>query len=333
MLIGQFGKNSLISMTILLTGANGFVGSALSKTFLDSKINYRAALRTLDGKPHGLEKIAVGDISSRTDWKLALKDIECVVHLVARVHVMHDSSVDPLSEFRRVNVEGTRNLALQAVEAGVKRFVYLSSIKVNGESTLPDTCFTSNDLVNPQDPYGISKWEAEQVLHKISAETGLEVVIIRAPLIYGPNAKGNFDSMVKWLRRGVPLPLGSIDNRRSLVGLDNLCDLISCCVDHRAAAGQTFMVSDGEDLSTTELLRRTSYALGVKPRLINVPQSLFEFGAKLFSREDLAQRLFGSLQVDISKTKELLNWTPPISVDEGLHKAVSRYKDPVNFTL
>lgn len=310
-------------MTILLTGANGFVGSALSKTFLDSKINYLAAIRTLDGKNNKSKKISVGDISSLTDWKLALKDIECVVHLAARVHFMNDTSVSPLSEFRRVNVEGTLNLALQAVAAGVKRIVYLSSIKVNGESTLPNSCFSSNDSVNPQDPYGISKWEAEQSLHQISAETGLEVVIIRPPLVYGPNAKGNFFSMVKWLERGVPLPFGSIDNRRSLVGLDNLCDLISRCVDHPAASGQTFMVSDGEDLSTTELLRRTAYALGVKPRLINVPQSLLEFGANLFGQEDLAQRLFGSLQVDISKTKELLNWTPPISVDEGLLRAVS----------
>ena len=320
-------------MTILITGANGFVGYALRKTFLESKINSREALRTLGGKNDGSEKIAVGDISSITDWKLALKDIDCVVHLAARVHVMHDNSVDPLSEFRRVNVQGTRNLALQAVEAGVKRIVYLSSIKVNGESTQPSSCFAADDFVNPQDPYGISKWEAEQVLHQISSETGLEVVIIRSPLVYGPNAKGNFASMVKWLERGVPLPFGSINNKRSLVGIDNLCDLISRCVDHPAAAGQTLMVSDDEDLSTTQLLKRTAYALGVNPRLINIPQPLLEFGANLFGQEDLAQRLFESLQVDISKTKELLNWTPPISVDEGLRRAVSRYKDPVNFTL
>jgi nucleoside-diphosphate-sugar epimerase len=310
-------------MTILLTGANGFVGSALSKKFLDSKINYRAALRALDGKNSGLEKIVVGDISSNPDWKLALKDIDCVVHLAARVHVMNDLSVDPLSEFKCVNVEGTRNLALQAVAAGTKRFVYLSSIKVNGESTQSNSCFTADDSVDPQDPYGISKWEAEQALIQIASDTGLEVVIIRPPLVYGPNAKGNFSSMVKWLRRGVPLPFGSINNKRSLVGLDNLCDLISRCVDHPAAAGQTFMVSDDEDLSTTELLRRTGYVLGVEPRLLNFPQPLLEFGAKLFGQDNLAQRLFGSLQVDISKTKKLLNWTPPFSVDEGLKRAVS----------
>jgi len=323
MLTGQSGKNNLNPMAILLTGANGFVGSVLSKTFLDSKINYVAAIRTLSGKNDGSEKIAIGEISSRTDWKLALKDVECVVNLAERVHVMHDTSVDPLSEFRHVNVEGTRNLALQAVAAGVMRIVYLSSIKVNGELTQLNSCFTADDSAKPQDPYGISKWEAEQVLHKISGETGLEVVIIRPPLIYGPNAKGNFASMVKWLRRGVPLPFGSIDNRRSIVGLDNLCDLILRCVDHPAAPGKTFMVSDDEDLSTSDLLRRTAYALGVKPRLINVPQSLLEFGANIFGQEDLAQRLFGSLQVDISKTESLLNWKPPFSVDYGLKRAVS----------
>ena len=310
-------------MTILLTGANGFVGSALSKTFLDSKINYRAATRAIGGKNDGSVKFAVGDISSHTDWKLALKDIDCVVHLAARVHVMRDASLDPLSEFRRVNVEGTRNLALQAVAAGIKRFVYLSSIKVNGESTQPNSCFTADDSVDPQDAYGISKWEAEQALREISAETGLEVVIIRPPLIYGPNAKGNFSSMVKWLKLDVPLPFGSINNKRSLVGLDNLCDLISRCVDHPAAAGMTFMVSDGEDLSTTDLLNRTAFAMGIKTRQINVPQKLLELSASLLGQADLAQRLFGSLQVDISKTKKILNWKPPFCVDEGLKRAVS----------
>jgi nucleoside-diphosphate-sugar epimerase len=274
---------------------------------------------------HVGDNIAVGDIGPKTNWQTALAiQPEVVVHLAARVHVMHDTSVDPLSEFRYVNVEGARNLALQAVEAGVKRFVYLSSIKVNGELTQPNSCFTADDSAKPQDPYGISKWEAEQVLHKISVETGLEVVIIRPPLVYGPNAKGNFASIMNWLRLGIPFPFGSIDNRRSLVGLDNLCDLISRCVDHPSAAGQTFMVSDDEDLSTPELLKRTALAMGIKSRLINVPQPLLQFSAGFFGRGDFAQRLFGSLQVDISKTKDILNWEPPLSVDEGLKRAVSR---------
>jgi len=237
--------------------------------------------------------------------------------------VMRDASLDPLSEFRRVNVEGTRNLALQAVAAGVKRFVYLSSIKVNGELTQPNSFFTADDSVNPQDPYGISKWEAEQVLHQISKNTGLEVVVIRPPLIYGPNAKGNFASMVKWLGRGIPLPFGSINNLRSLVSVDNLCDLILCCVDHPVAAGQTFMVSDDEDLSTTDLLNRTAFAMGLKTSQINVPQKLLELSASLLGQSNFAQRLFGSLKVDISATKNLLDWKPPISVDEGLKRAVS----------
>ncbi len=310
---------------ILLTGASGFVGSSLLNNFRLSSKNIKPVGRNisqLDNKKIFCWK-EIKAIDSHTNWLEALEDVEVIVHLAARVHVMRDSSVNPLSEFRQVNVEGTRNLALQAVAAGVKRLVYLSSIKVNGESTLPDTCFTSNDLVNPQDPYGISKWEAEQVLLNISAETGLEVVIIRPPLIYGPSAKGNFASMVKWLRRGVPLPLGSIHNKRSLVSVDNLCDLISQCVFHPAAAGQTFMVSDNDDLSTTELLTRTAFAMGIKPNLFNVPQKLLELSTTLLGQSDLSQRLFGSLQVDISKTKDILNWKPLISVDEGLKRAVS----------
>jgi len=310
---------------ILLTGASGFVGSVLLNNFYLSGKNIKPVGRNISQLAN--KKIfcwkEIKAIDSHTNWLEALENVEVIVHLAARVHVMRDISVNPLSEFRQVNVEGTRNLALQAVEAGVKRFVYLSSIKVNGESTLPDTCFTSNDLVNPQDPYGISKWEAEQVLHNISAETGLEVVIIRPPLIYGPSAKGNFASMVKWLRRGVPLPFGSIHNKRSLVSVDNLCDLISQCVFHPAAAGQTFMVSDNDDLSTTELLTRTAFAMGIKPNLFNVPQKLLELSTTLLGQSDLSQRLFSSLQVDISKTKELLNWKPLISVDEGLKRAVS----------
>ena len=311
---------------ILLTGASGFVGSELLNKFHLSAKNIRPAGRNISqvlNKKNFCWK-DIKAIDSHTNWLDALEDVEVIIHLAARVHVMHDSSADALSEFRRVNVEGTRNLALQAVAAGVKRFVYLSSIKVNGESNQPNSCFTVDDFVNPQDPYGISKWEAEQVLHKISSETGLEVVIIRPPLVYGPNAKGNFASMVKWLRLGVPLPFGSIDNRRSLVGLDNLCDLILRCVDHPAAAGQTFMVSDDEDLSTTELLKRTAFAMGIKSRLINVPQPLLQFSADIFGRGDFAQRLFGSLQVDIAKTKDILSWKPPLSVDEGLKRAVSR---------
>ncbi len=310
-------------MTILITGASGFVGNALRSKFQNSGISYITALRRFCNNQNEFKNIVIGEISSQTNWKSALDNVKCVIHLAARVHVMKEISLSPLAEFRRINVEGTRNLAQQAVEAGVKRFIYLSSIKVNGESTPPNTYFSSNDSVNPQDPYGISKWEAEQALHQISAGTGLEVVIIRPPLIYGPNSKGNFASMLKWLRRGVPLPFGNINNQRSLVSLENLCDLILQCTVHPAAAGQTFMVSDNDDLSTTELLTRTASAMGIKPNLFNVPQKLLELSTTLLGQSDLSQRLFGSLQVDISKTRDMLNWKPLISVDEGLKRAVS----------
>jgi nucleoside-diphosphate-sugar epimerase len=214
-------------------------------------------------------------------------------------------------------------LARQASVVGVKRFIYISSIGVNGAKSIIGNPFTEADLPQPHNPYALSKWEAEQGLREISTNTGLEVVIIRPPLVYGANSKGNFSSMLRWLRRGVPLPFGAINNQRSLVGLDNLCDLIVRCVDHPAAVGKTFMVSDDEDLSTTELLKRTSAAMGIKPKLINIPQHVLELSAYFFAQKELAQRLCGSLQVDISTTKDLLNWKPPISVDEGLLRAVS----------
>jgi len=246
-----------------------------------------------------------------------------VIHLASRAHVLRENVDDPLTLFRVANVKGTLNLARQAAAAGVTRFVYISSVGVNGAKSIIGTPLTEADLPNPHNPYALSKWEAEQGLKEISADTGLELVIIRPPLVYGPNSKGNFASMLKWLQRGVPLPFGSINNRRSLVGLDNLCDLISLCIDHPAAVDQTFMVSDDDDLSTTELLKRTAAAMGIKLRLINVPIQVLEFSAYVFGQRDIAQRLFDSLQVDISKTKKLLNWKPPITVEEGLKRAVS----------
>jgi nucleoside-diphosphate-sugar epimerase len=306
-------------MKILVTGASGFVGRELC-IYL-RLLGYDVipvSRRTVD-----IKDVVVLKFGSDTEWSLLLEKCDYVIHVAGRAHVMTENQSDPLKIFRSVNVTNTIDLARLSARCGIQRFIFISSIKVNGEFTQPEKYFTADDIPSPKDPYGISKWEAEQALQQIASETGLEVVIIRPPLVYGPNAKGNFASMAKWLERGVPLPFGSIDNRRSLVGLDNLCDLISRCVDHPSAAGQTFMVSDDEDLSTTELLRRTAYALGVEPSLINVPQSLLEFCAKMFNQEDLAQRLFGSLRVDISKTKKLLNWTPPISVDEGLRRAVS----------
>jgi len=238
---------------------------------------------------------------------------------------MSDTSSDPLTEFRKVNVEGTLSLARQAAAAGVRRFIFISSIKVNGEGTVLGAPYHADAQPLPADPYGISKMEAEQGLRALAADTGMEVVIIRPTLVYGPGVKANFLNLMRWLHKGVPLPFGAIHNLRSLVALDNLVDLIVTCIDHPAAANQTFLVSDGEDLSTTELLRRMGTALGKPARLFPVPSRLIEVGAAMLGKQALAQRLCGSLQVDISKTRELLNWTPPVSVDEALRKTAKHF--------
>ncbi len=314
-------------MTTLVTGANGFVGSALCARLLRDGAALRGAVRSLSSQPDGVEVIAVGELSSETDWTVALRSVGQVVHLAARVHIMNDKSSDPLAEFRRVNVEGTANLARQAAAAGVRRFVYLSSIKVNGEFTQEGRPFSADDAPAPADPYGVSKHEAEQTLRQIAAYTGMEVVIIRPPLVYGPGVKANFESMMRWLARGVPLPLSAVtQNRRSLVALDNLVDLIVTCLTHPAAANQTFLVSDGEDLSTAGLLKWMGVALGHPARLFYVPPSMLKLGAQAVSKPGIYQRLCGSLQLDIAKTRQLLDWTPPVSVDEGLRRAAEGFQ-------
>ena len=270
--------------------------------------------------PIGVGNVVVGSIDGSTDWLDVLADCEVVVHLAARVHVMKDATADPLEEFRRVNVQGTLNLARQAAAASVRRFVFVSSIGVNGAETFQQL-FTAQDQAAPHSPYAVSKYEAELGLQVLAAETGMEVVIIRPPLVYGPNAPGNFGSLMRWLKRGVPLPLGAIHNQRSLVALDNLVDLIVTCLTHSAAANQTFLVSDSEDVSTTELLQRMGQALGRSARLIPVPASILKLAATMLGKREMAQRLCGSLQVDIEKPRRLLGWTPPISLDEGLRRA------------
>lgn len=299
---------------ILVTGANGFIGGALTQQievrgYLVRKFAMRTALtpgRSTAKLPHARTEIAM------------LNGVYGVVHLAARVHVMHDTESDPLAAFRHSNVETTLALASQAAQAGVQRFIFISSVKVNGEYTQPGRPFRADDAPAPQDPYGISKMEAEIGLRAIAQQTGMEVVIIRPPLVYGPGVKANFASMVRWLQRGVPLPLGAVNNRRSLVALDNLVDLIITCLDHPAAANQTFMVSDGEDVSTTELLRRMGAALGKPARLIPVPPRLMALAAGLVGKPDIALRLFASLQVDTAPTRQLLDWKPPVSLDQGL---------------
>ncbi len=313
---------------ILVTGATGFIGKAVLERLLAKDQARYVAVAARNGGQQWPEKALPrvrGDLEPSTDWSVALEDVSAIVHCAARVHVMDDTATDPLAEFRRINVQGTLNLARQAAAKGVQRFVFISSIKVNGEATQSGAPFFADGISAPLDPYGVSKMEAEQGLHEISAQTGMEIVVIRPPLVYGPGVKANFAAMMRWLKRGVPLPLGAIHNQRSLVALDNLVDLIVTCLTHPAAANQTFLVSDGEDLSTTQLLRRMGNALGQPARLIPVPASLLRLGAALVGKPELAQRLCGSLQVDISKTRELLGWRPPVSVDEGLRRAAEGY--------
>ena len=313
-------------MQVLVTGVNGFVGRALSVEAVARVLTVRGVTRSHCSLPKGVEGVVVDRIDGDTDWQDVLLGCDVVVHLAARVHVMQETAVNPLIEFRQINVQGTLNLARQAAAAGVARFVFISSIKVNGESTQLGSPFKAGDVPAPLDTYGVSKMEAEQGLREIALQTGMEVVIIRPPLVYGPGVKVNFETMMRWLQCGIPLPLGAIHNQRSLVALDNLVDLILLCLTHPAAANQTFLVSDGEDVSTTELLLRTGFALGSPARLLPVPASLLKLAATIVGKRDIAQRLCSSLQVDISKTRHLLGWVPPISVQEGLQRAVGGIK-------
>lgn len=313
-------------MRIVLTGASGFVGRGLLNELLEANHQVTAVLRRqADGVDPRASVQVIDDFSRSFNWGALFNRQEVVVHCAARVHIMHDTLSDPLTEFRRVNVDGTLNLARQAAATGVRRFIFISSIKVNGEGSPVGAPYLADAQPAPADPYGISKMEAEQGLHLLATETGMEVVIIRPVLVYGPGVKANFLSMMSWLHKGVPLPFGAIHNRRSLVALDNLVDLIVTCIDHPAAVDQTFLVSDGEDLSTSELLHRMGTALGKPARLLPVPSRLLEAGAAMLGKQALAQRLCGSLQVDISKTRELLNWTPPVSVNEALRKTAKHF--------
>lgn len=309
-------------MSILVTGANGWVGQSLCRQLKHRGFAVRAAVRSNASTLPAFDCTEVGAIDGETNWQTALLDINTVVHLAARVHVMKDDAADPLSEFRRVNVQGSLNLARQAAAASVQRLVFVSSVKVHGEFTDTGQAFAETDTPMPREPYGLSKWEAEQGLLHIAHETGLDIVIIRPPLVYGPGVKANFAALMHWVQRGRPLPFGAINNARSLVALDNLVDLMITCIDHPLAANQAFLVSDGLDLSTADLVRGMARAAGVTPRLWPIPIWLLQLLGVLMGKSDFMARLCGNLQVDIGKARQVLGWVPLVNVTEGLRKAV-----------
>lgn len=312
---------------LLITGGTGFVGGALiDQISVSNEFEVFALVRRKNVNfPKNVKIISTVSSSSLSIASFPT-GCDCVIHAAARVHVMDDSSVDPLAEFRRINVDETLALACQAASAGVRRFIFISSIKVNGEYTAPGFPFYADDLPAPLDPYGISKMEAETGLRALAASSGMEVVIIRPVLVYGPGVKANFYSMLNWLSRGLPLPLGSIKNKRSLVALSNLVDLIITCIKHPAAANQIFLVSDGNDVSTTELLQKLGAALECSVRLLPIPSALLILGATMLGRRDVAQRLCSSLQVDIRKNRDLLGWTPPKSIEESFNETALAFK-------
>lgn len=304
-----------MSKRILITGASGFVGRAL----LNATTAY-SVLALGRTAPDNRTPFFPAPLNATADYNGALQGIEVVIHAAARVHVMQEQVADPLAAYREINVAATLNLARQAAAAGVKRFIFISSIKVNGESTAAGQAFTASDQAAPQDAYGQSKAEAEQLLQQLAAETAMELVIIRPPLVYGPGVKANFASLMRLAAKGLPLPFGAVHNARSMVAIDNLVSLIVCCIEHPAAANQVFLVSDDQDVSLTELLRLMAAAAGKRSLLLPIPVSWFVLAGKLVKKQAMIDRLCGNLQLDISHTKQTLGWTPVVSVKQGIQR-------------
>lgn len=310
-----------------LTGATGFVGRRLGGVFAAAGWDVAALVRRAEPSLGAvMEYRVVGDLADEKDLSGPLRGLDAVVHLAARVHVMREQAADPLNEFRRVNTGGTERLARSAARAGVKRFVFVSTAKVNGEATAVDTPFRENDTPKPQDPYAISKWEAEQALWRVAAETGLEVAVLRPPLVYGPGVGGNFLRLLRWVKLGVPLPFASVHNRRSLVYVGNLANALLACVEQPAAVGKTYLVSDDQVFSTPDLIRHLALPMGIRPRLLPCPPALLGLGGRLLGKGGEVERLIGSLELDSTLIRRDLHWQPPFDARQGLEETVAWFK-------
>ena len=316
-------------MRILVTGASGFVGRRLCSNLIEQGHEVIAVVRqqtsVIFENHESLRVVIIDNINAETDWRDVLDSAEVVVHLAARVHVMNETLADAWKAYRKINVGGTERLARAAAIAKVKLFVFLSSIKVNGEVT-QDQPFSSQSAVNPQDPYAVSKWEAEQVLQRISDETGMEVVILRPPLVYGPGVKANYLCLLHWIDRGIPLPLASVDNRRSMIYLGNLVDAMIACIQNPLAVGKTYLISDGEDVSTPDLIRQIANSMHKPDYLWRCPEVILRGVARLAAKSSELDRLLSSLQVDSSKIREDLHWVPPYSLEQGIAATVEWFQ-------
>ncbi len=311
-------------MNVLVTGASGFIGKHVCAALDAAGHDFIPCVRASDASISGRKTVVVGGIDATTEWSQLLEGVDAVIHLAARVHVMNETSENPLASFRAVNTSGSRSLALQAAAAGVKRMLYVSSIKVNGEQT-PGSPFDPDDAASPQDAYAISKYEAEQSLFEVAEQTGLEIVVIRPPLVYGPGVGGNFIRLLKLVDLGVPLPFGCVNNRRSLISVYNFCDFLVLCLVHLQAAGQIFLVSDNEDLSTRDLISGLAGEMHKSIRMLPVPIAVLTFFGVLLGKRAELERLCGSLRLDTDKAQRLLGWKPPYSVKKGLQRTVSWY--------